>query len=285
MKKIHLNRTILKRMYEYRRYNQSQIAERFGCSQWVISSRLRYFNIKTRSKYYNLVKRKYTYHRNFLQELTPDIAWLLGLLVSDGFIRKNNLSGYFGLHLKREDEDVIFKVKKMLKYSGPVYEGETKLEYKGHTKEFKYSLLQINDIKTVGELERIGISQNKTHNEFFLPVIKDTNNEEIIRSFIRGIYDGDGSIMFDKNRNSLCFQIVGTYQLLEGIQDYLICYCNLNKTKLTENVLGKNHFALRYRGNVQVVKILDWLYQHSNPSNRMDRKFNKFYKVRRHVKK
>ena len=103
----------------------------------------------------------------------------------------------------------------------------------------------------------------------------------MVSSFIRGIYDGDGSLMFDKKKKSACFQIVGTYQLLEKIQNYLIHYCHLKKTKLTCNILGKNHFALRYRGNVQTIRILNWIYKYSEASNRMDRKFDKFHRIRR----
>lgn len=272
-------------MYTYKILSEDDIGRRLDCSQWVISDRLRQFGIKTRPKTYNLSHRKYTYNKNFLNDISSDTAWILGLLVSDGFVRKNNLSGYFGLSLKREDEDVVFKVKNMLKYTGPVYKGMHRLTYKGRTKEFSYSLLQINGIETVKKMEQLGILQNKTLRERFLTCIKDTKDEEKISNFIRGIYEGDGSILFDNKRNSSCFQIVGTRCLLQVIQTYLMHYGHLNKTKLTQNISGTNHFALRYRGNLQVIKILEWIYKYSNPTNRMDRKFNKFNEIRRAVGK
>ncbi len=228
-----------------------------------------------------MVNRKYSYDKNFFNKLSSDTAWVLGLLISDGFVRRNKLSGYFGLKMKHEDSDVISKTKRILKYSGPIYKGKSRLEYKGCIKEFCFRLLQINDVEAVKKLENLGIKQNKIHNEKFLACIKETNDQEIISSFIRGIFDGDGSVLFDKKRNSSCFQIVGTYQLLQEIQDYLMRYCRLNKTKLTQNVLGTNHFSLRYRGNLQIIKILDWIYRYSNSYNRMDRKFNKFKEIRR----
>ena len=219
-------------MYVYKILSEDEISRRLNCSQWVISDRLRSFGIKTRPKTCNFSRRRYSYNKDFLNNISPDIAWILGLLVSDGFVRKNNLSGCFGLRLKREDEDVIFKVKNILGYTGPVFKGIHRLTYKGRTKEFSYSLLQINGIKTVLKLERLGIIQNKTLRENFLICIKDTNNEEIIGNFIRGIYEGDGSILFDNKSNSSCFQIVGTYSLLREIQRYIIQYCHLNKTKI-----------------------------------------------------
>jgi len=285
VKRLCIDKSILKSMYLYKRHSQDEIGRRFNCSQWVISNRLRSLGIKTRLKTCNLVKRTYRYNNNFLKNITPDIAWILGLLVSDGYVRKNNNSGYFGLRLKRSDEDVILKAKAILKYGGPIHRGTCRLEHKSIIKEFDFSILQISDIKAVGELEQIGIKQNKTRNEKFLECIKETNNQEIISNFIRGVFDGDGSALFDHKRKSACFQIVGTCQLLQEIQNYLMSYCYLNKTKLTQNILGTNHYALRYRGNIQIIKILDWIYKYSNHSNRMDRKFGKYNEIRRIIAK
>ena len=285
MKKILIDRTILKRLYVYKRYSQDDIGRKFNCSQWVISNRLRFFCIKTRPRTCKLSNRKYTYNKNFLEKISPDVAWFLGVLLSDGYVRRKDVSGYFGLKMKREDEDVILKVKKITGYNGPIYRVSTRLMYKGHFNIFYLSALQVSDIKAVGALERLGIKQNKTLNEKFLKCIKETKSEEIIRNFIRGIYDGDGSILWDGKMKSACFQIVGTYSLLRDIQRYLIRYCHLDRTKLTQNILNTNHFALRYRGNLQAIKILDWLYKYSIPSIRMDRKFNKFIEIRRLVTK
>lgn len=285
MKRIHIDRTMLKRMYVYKRLSQNEIGKRFNCSQWVISSRLRHFGIKTRPRTWNLSRRIYIYNKQFLSNISGDISWVLGLLVSDGFVSKSNFSGYFGLSLSEKDKDAIFKVRKILEYTGPVLKGKTFLKHKDIEKVFRFRLLHIHDINMVKKLAAIGIKKNKTLNEKFLKCIAETENEEKISSFIRGIYDGDGSLLYDKKRNSMCFQIVGTLELLCEIQKYLISYCHVNKTVLTRNISGKNHYALRYRGNIQTVRILEWIYKYSNPSNRMDRKFNKFYKTRRVINK
>lgn len=285
MRKLSMDKNELRLLYRDKKYSQDKIAEMLNCSQWVVSNRLRSFNIPTRPKTCNLVKRKYEYDKNFFKKITTDVAWALGLLVSDGFVKINQRYGYFGLKLKNEDKDVIFKVKRILRYDGPILKAKTMLKHKGTIKRFNFSLLKINDTNMANELEKLGIRQNKTHNENFLACIKETNNEGIISSFIRGIYDGDGSLLFDKKRNSMCFQIVGTYQLMQDIQNYLMYYCYLNKTKLTQNILRTNHFALRYRGNIQVVRILTWIYKYANSFSRMDRKFNKFYKTRRIINK
>lgn len=285
MAQIFIDRNMLKRIYCYKRYSQDEVARKFHCSQWVISNRLRKYGITPRPKTCNLTKRKYIYNRDFFKNVTRDTAWVLGLLVSDGFIRKNNASAYFGLKLNEKDEDVIFKMKEMLKYQGPVYKGFSKLEYKGQVKTFSFKLLQICDVEVVKDLEFMGIKQAKTFKEEIPICIKKVKDESIISSFIRGVYDGDGSILFNEKKRSMCFQIVGAKELLQGIQAYLIKFCGVGKTKLTQNISGTNHFALRYRGNIQAVKILDWIYSSSSSFNRMDRKFNKFHAARRDIGK
>lgn len=176
-------------------------------------------------------------------------------------------------------------MKKILKYTGPILKTSATLKHKGIIKTFKFYLLQINDLHMFHKLNAIGINKSKTLNEKFLRCIINTKNEKIISFFIRGIYDGDGSLMYDKKRKSTCFQIVGTKQLLYKIQYYLMRYCHVNKTVLTRNIAKVNHFALRYRGNIQAIRISKWIYRHSHPFNRMDRKFSKFCNIKGVIKK
>jgi hypothetical protein len=241
---------------------------------------LRQYGIDARPKTCKLSNRKYDYNRGFLKNISPDIAWVLGLLVSDGFVRENNQSAYFGLKLSIRDEDVIVKVRNILGYNGPIHKVVSKLEHKGMVKEFHSRLLQIYDVRVVKELERMGIVQNKTYNEKMPDCIVSSNDENVISSFIRGVYDGDGSVMFDHRRKSMCFQVVGSRRMLGEIQDQLMRFCNIKKTKLTNNIVGTDHYALRYRGNLQAARIIGWLYSSSNPTNRMDRKFEKFCTIK-----
>lgn len=60
-------------------------------------------------------------------------------------------------------------------------------------------------------------------------------------------------------------------------------YCNVKKTKLTQNIKGKNHFALRYRGNKQAIRILEWIYKGTKRANRMDRKHKEFLLVKKEL--
>jgi hypothetical protein len=74
------------------------------------------------------------------------------------------------------------------------------------------------------------------------------------------------------------FQIVGTKQILRQIQENLIHYVGLSRTKLTKYQRSKNHYALRYSGRLQVVRIMDWLY--SGSQWHLNRKYQKYLDVK-----
>jgi len=123
-------------------------------------------------------------------------------------------------------------------------------------------------------LFELGCGKNKTFKIEF-PIWLD---ESLYNHFIRGVFDGDGSISFLIRDNSPEFNITGTEELLAYIQNILMKECNLNKTKLTKKKNSKtNIVALRYSGTVNLIKIRRWLYK--DATIYLERKYNKFMKV------
>ncbi|MBI2598111.1 MAG: hypothetical protein HYW50_02855 [Candidatus Diapherotrites archaeon] len=53
----------------------------------------------------------------------------------------------------------------------------------------------------------------------------------------------------------------------------------VSKTKLTKNTALSNHYALRYRGKNQAMKIFDWLYL--NKKHSLKRKYKKYLEIKR----
>jgi len=89
------------------------------------------------------------------------------------------------------------------------------------------------------------------------------------------VFECDGSMFKSSAKNSLTFQVVGTYELLEGVQKLLISELGISKTKIPKNGYSdKNHYALRYNGVKYPKLIMDWIYAKSE--NNMNRKYNKY---------
>ena len=76
--------------------------------------------------------------------------------------------------------------------------------------------------------------------------------------FIRGYFDGDGSIHVDTTTNNLKFQIVGNESMLQRITNELINSCGVNNNKIHGKGVTK---CLAFGGNIVCKKIYDYLYK------------------------
>jgi len=277
--KYDISKEFIKQEYFEKNKSQLDIAKAVGISQWVISHRMKKYGLKTKERTWKIHKRKYSVNDDFFKELNPVNAWVLGWLASDGYVNEQKNTSRFGLKLSKKDSDIVYKIKQLLRYDGQIYYIKERLKKTG--KEYEQMHLQITSKKIVKRLKDFGIIKNKTKKLAFPEIIKKINNEKITKSFIQGVFEGDGSVLFDERQKSPCFQIVGTEELLEGIQVQLINYLNVKKTKLTRNTKLGNHFALRYRGRFQAIRIFDWLYSDTNYY--LSRKYKKYLEVKRRL--
>lgn len=274
MRKVDVSLTTIKRLYFNEGKSQDEIAKELGVSQWVVCKRLRDAGLKARDRSAAGSHRLYDRNELALDELTPKTAWVIGWFVSDGFIETGRDA--IGMRVSISDLDILEKLKKFFNYTGPIYFYETKLKKTG--KLYKGARLKISSLALVEALGKYGIHRNKTTREVFPKPILETDNEEIIKNFIKGVFEGDGSVLFDEVSNSLLFQVVGTKELLLSIQRQLMRFLGVGKTKLTRNISTTNHYALRYRGRYNAMQILDWIYKDS--SFHLDRKYNKYLAIK-----
>lgn len=114
-------------------------------------------------------------------------------------------------------------------------------------------------------------------------------SEEFNSHFIRGVFDGDGSLYScKKDRVDYVISIAGTKELLERISDMISQKTGIiSKIKYiskTEN----NTYEIKVLGNKRVQKVMSYIYFDSESDIRMQRKFdkniilNEFLKQKRH---
>jgi DNA-binding transcriptional regulator WhiA len=96
-------------------------------------------------------------------------------------------------------------------------------------------------------------------------------NSKFDRFFIKGIFDGDGCLTYsmDKNYRRYTFSIVGSYDLMKTLQ--LILSKNNVNIKFRKM---KSIYSVYLRGNRQIIRILDWLYNET--ITHLDRKYEKY---------
>ena len=275
--KCKIDKSLIEQEYFQNNKSQKEIANKLGISQWVISQRMKEFGLKSKNRTWKLHNHVYSVNEEFFDELNGENALALGWLASDGYVQTKANSFVFGFKIAKKDEEVLYKIKELLKFNGRINSFENVLSKTG--KSYAQVQMYINSKKLVKRLKKFGIVQNKTANLKFPSLIAKSNQESIIKNFILGAFEGDGSILFDQKYNSPCFQIIGTKEMLEGIQIQLMKFIGLSKKKLTKNTLFSNHYALRYRGKYQAMRIFDWLYL--NKKQFLTRKYKKYLEIKR----
>lgn len=168
---------------------------------------------------------------------TEEKVYWLGFLMADGGI----YNGKLWLNLGKKDISHLYKFRKAINSTHPIKHKDVSATY------------FIASVRLVRSLEKHGIVERKT----FCTYLPETIPASLIRHFIRGYFDGDGSIKYNKKRNTKVFSIAGTKLLLNQIQETLIDTLGLPRNKLR---FSNNSFTLSYGGNNQVAKIFEYLY-------------------------
>lgn len=207
--------------------------------------------------------RKYNVNQNYFENIdSKDKAYFLGLLYADGYV---NNEGFY-LSLCEKDEQILSVFKDYLKYGGSI-------KTKKRTKETHCDQKQLNVFcsKISRDLTLLGCIQNKSHKTKYPTFLSD----EFHSHFIRGVFDGDGSV-YDRGYDGLVFSIIGNYDLIKGIQDVLIDNLDIPHRKLSKDNRCKNNIvSFKYSGKEHLLKIYNFLYEGSYDLL-MERKYKKF---------
>lgn len=202
---------------------------------------------------------------------SEDKAYFLGFLYADGYIHDKRK--YVYLTLQEDDKEILEKFQICLETNKPLLridrsnEPNTKTQWR----------LAITRKKIYNDLKRLGLYQKKS---LTLTPDKLSFDENLIRHFIRGYFDGDGSFSWyrPKNRNTIqsCLSIVCTKEFCEYFK---IIFQNIEvKSSRGKRFNNKqNCFNFIISGNRQVLKSLKFIYE--NSSFYLKRKYTKYIKL------
>ena len=184
-------------------------------------------------------------------------AYILGFLYADGCLSIKGKEGTKQIILDQlEDEKVLLQnILYEIKPNGNVINSG----HKGMAR------IAVQDNTLCSDLEKYGIVPNKGVTANFTKIIENVKNE-YLKDVIRGVFEGDGHINVfynDKNEiNDAVFNIAGTFNTCEQIQNILVENLGLNKTKIKHNT--NESYVMSYGGRQQVLKIISWLYEDIN---------------------
>lgn len=230
--------------------NKFDIMEKYNISEQFMYSALRHNGIKRNNN------KKYNVNSNYFDVInTEDRAYWLGFLYADGYVYEAGSILEIGLGVK--DRHHIEKFLSCIDCNSPIKERESTID----GKTFISSRVQVCDKTLVNNLSEHGCYQAKSLTLEF----PNTVPNDLIHHFIRGYFDGDGSI-----HGECSFSIVGTENLLDKCVDHM----NLHHNK--KQKCGKA-YEIRYHGRRLCKTIYNYLYKDATVY--LERKRDKFLAV------
>lgn len=185
-----------------------KIEEKYGISVYRIKNILKKNNVK-RYDYHLLLpqnQRKYPLNEHFFDEQNSEMVYVLGLLASDGTVRKN--CNEIKLTFSIVDKDFLQLLQKKIGGT-PIREYEDSKGFKNATWTFSSKYMK-------EKLSEYNIVPNKTFTFTFPLKLK----KEYYKDFIRGYFDGDGSVS-TAGPSAIRFQIGSkTKDVLEHIVNF-----------------------------------------------------------------
>lgn len=220
----------------------------------------------------------YEFNRGYFKEINTEAkAYILGFIYADGNIdTNNNQPNRLRLTLKASDRDILEKIASELNYSGQIVEKYTT----SHGNPYKICNLNLNSVELVTDLIHLGVTPNKTFKIDF-PSYNQVP-KHLIRHFIRGYFDGDGSIYHLNNlsrKSDIRIGLVsGSKEFLYKLIDELSLELSITKAGVRNR---KRDLQFTKSGN-QAFTILDYMYDKSNIY--LDRKYSLYIQYKNMLK-
>lgn len=217
-------------------------------------------------------KRKYELNEHFFDIIdTEEKAYWLGFMTADGYNHEKRHE--IKLRLSIKDKDFL------LKFRDTMYPNKDKPLYyhyrKNSDKKEISSCEVVIDSRNMSEqLKKHGCGQKKTFDISFPKCL----NDKLTHHFIRGVFDGDGSICLStlkSGEHKTMFSIIGYRPFMQEINQIISNECGLNCNKLIDyKGKDKRIATVAFSGCRQCIKIREYLYKDATIF--MQRKYNKF---------
>ena len=240
------------------------ICEMFGISKWTLYNVLTGLGVQG----FGGKRKKYELNENYFDEIdSPKKAYILGFLYADGYnsVSKRTIT----MSLEERDKDILEAIRTEI--------GSTReLEYLDYSNKHDFGYTYSNQYRLLlfsahmsRTLESYGMVQNKS-----LVLSFPNIREDLLRDFIRGYYDGDGSVYQGKRLTQFTLTITSTNDFCEALKEFVENKLNIN----CHIYDASNHNGItkvfNISGRIQITKFLDWLYQDAEMF--LTRKYNRY---------
>ena len=270
--RIRLKKEELHRLYLQEKKSLEDIARLYGVSRVAVWKYCRAAGITRRSRSEARLEAQkggkvpqgfFHINDNFFSQWSSEMAYVLGLLITDGCLSRPKKNSY-RISLCLNDKELLEKVTKVM---GSDHAIAASRHQNG------LHLFIFGREKIAQDLIRLGMKPRKSMDIKFPDVPK-----EYLRDFIRGVFDGDGSVVFEKRSKEYPIRS----KFYSGSKDFIeTLETRLQKLGLPKrNIYAqktKNSFLYSFQyGHKNSRKLFDVMYK--NVENRLflERKYKRF---------
>ncbi len=256
-------------LYLNKKRSLGDIAKIYSVSRTAIYKRLKIYAIKQRSKSEARIEAQkqdklpqefYDINEDFFSSWSPEMAYVFGLIITDGCVSDTGV-----ISLCINDLELIEKVKKVIG-------SEHKIIPSKHQKGLYYFHFAREEL--VADLAKLGVLPRKSLTVKFPQV-----PEKYLADFIRGVFDGDGSVFFDKRRPKFPLRskfVSGSEAFIEGLQRALEDHLDMPKRTIYKQKTKNGWSYMFIYGHKDSVKLFEILYKDTQNRLFLERKYNRF---------
>lgn len=240
----------------YKNNSITKLMKIYKVERHVINKILKHNKVNIRNR--NIERKIYKVKSDYFDNIDNEYkAYFLGLLYADGCNTGKNIT----ITLKEEDAYVLKEFSEKIYYNKrPLYFKNRKKEKQTYKNQYT---LCICDEQIRKSLEKIGLVERKS-------LICNVPNSELSKDmfihFLRGYFDGDGSVYItkSKNRNYIRICVIGTKYFLNFLVDNIKKYSNININKLYQDSITEKIYYLKMGKKNDIKELYNFLYTNAN---------------------
>ena len=278
----------------------SDIAKETNCSRQYVHKKLKEHSIPLRNKSaardLALKKNKLKFERlhedgtssfvsvkkinvneDFFSSWSSSMAYVLGAICTDGNLnpgrirepwRAKSTSTVPIISVAQKEPELLEKILHLMDCDAKLYFSKERVY--GKTKAGALYHFGISNEKLYDDIVNLGLTPNKS-----LTMQFPNMPNEFVRHFIRGCWDGDGSVYIDKHSNKISANFVsGSRDFLEAMIENLV-KAGLPKRTIHHHYHTKTSCYFRFTG-LQVPMLYHYFYDNVPETEYLERKFNLF---------
>jgi predicted DNA-binding protein YlxM (UPF0122 family) len=263
IKKIDLPKEKLYELYYEQKLSLQKIGELYGKPREYIHRWMKKYGFKTRTRSaawrHRGTDNVYEVDEDFFHNWSKEMAYILGLILTDGNIGTDDDK----ISITMKDVGLLEKVKKKLKSNHKIkYIEKNDIYFFGFARE-----------KMSDRLRELGITKNKS-----LDVIFPDIPSKFLSHFIRGVFDGDGSVFFEPRSKKSPLRVSftsGSRAFITTLEHNLHSFGGLSKRNIYEKQGTNTTYYFRYP-HKDCLKFFDYIYAGADESMWLERKYQKF---------